>query len=157
MNHNFANWEITQLLPNTNPFLLNRSELENQFNVWEKPESFSILYPYWNDRKYLDFGYLLQYSEQLDIESHYQHSKFLRDVWTWEDIRLYLKEKGFIITINYWNKEISDDFNKGKRYSIIINKDGNSINDNHKEYFDTYEEAREYSIIHCFNIINSKK
>ena len=101
MNHNFADWEITQLLPK-NPYL------------------------------------------EYDSTS-----------WTWEDIRLYLAEKGYIINVISDNNGIFFQY-----YYIEKTKIGDMIKINIERSsndYSTYEKARKECIIQCLNLINNEQ
>jgi hypothetical protein len=136
--NNYANWEITQLLPEINPYLPKIEYCEKQFNSWENKEK--LLLPYWNDRGYIDCG-IVQYKGE--ISSYYQHSNKDRDVWSFEDIRLYLESKGFSININHY---VLQDI---PYWCHLVNSIDRNSQDIGK--FDTYEEAREEAIKWCLS------
>lgn len=108
---NYADWKITQMLPNNNPY-------NTQV--------------FWN---YYAGNYSL---------SHTKWNTYVRDGWTWEDIRLYLESEGYYLCRNM----NTEDINKG-----LVN-----VWKNEKEYKsfleDSYEEARREAIKHCLKLIN---
>lgn len=115
MKNNYADWEITSLLPlnNINYNLL----IKNDNNIVKQKEN-----------------------------KYYSDDKF-KKVWSWEDIRLYLKEKGFQIEI--------DNYNIANIYSeILFTKLYKSL---YQEPFNTYEEARREAIIYCLNLIKENE
>lgn len=131
MNHNFADWEITQFLPETNPY---------QFfeYLWVKEDRES------------EIELIIEYSDE--------YIK-IRDAWTWEDIRLYLSSKGFVFTVWEYDKEYEDTDNRPKHYFgfiILIGDNYSSVNNDDKWYF-SYEEARKAAIIYCLNLIKNAK
>lgn len=116
MNHNFADFEITKMLP----------EYNNGY--------FKLV---------IDKNNILFDSESLNYQD-YIDNKY-RFVWTWEDIRLYLYNKGYEINIypnrDYYVTHIY--FNK-----LLLTIDSS---------FNNYEEARRKSIIYCLNLINDER
>jgi hypothetical protein len=76
MNHNFADWEITELLPKKNPY---------------KTDYF------W---RYFDDNNKNNKNFDKCFVTRFQHFYYIQDAWTWEDIRLYLEDKFYFININ---------------------------------------------------------
>jgi hypothetical protein len=118
MNHNFADWELTQLLPKINLY---------------------------NDTKAID---CMGYEQLVAVCKSMLKPEQWRYLWHWEDIRLYLKERGYIISIFCHAFEQEDRIIDRYEVSII----GDELYD---EYFDTYEEARYEAIKHCLTLINN--
>lgn len=120
-NNNFLNWELTQLLPEENPYL---SKNHKYYCFVENYSGNRLLK--WDVR----------------ITGSRKTGTYLRDAWAYEDVRLYLKEKGYKFVevparnglYQIWYKdEMIWDF-----------------------YKDTYEEAREAGIKYCLELINKK-
>ena len=93
---------------------------------------------------YLEFG----------LKKVKKAATYLRDAWTWEDIRLYLKNKGFIINVHYWENN-HEDYAIRLPYTISIYRNGLVIEEDYPDYSNTYEEARKDAIIYCLNLINN--
>lgn len=121
MNKNFANWKITQLLPEGNP--------------------------------YVDFDYRAVWASTKEIvpskyycnlSGNYDYDNGIRDVWTWEDIRLYLLEKGYELEIIF---EIDIEGNQRLYYYNIhfFNSLDEEID---QTMYHSYEEAREAGYIY---------
>ncbi len=80
-NHNYADWELTQLLPTTNLY----SDTDEWVEIENEDGIFYIL--------------------ESQIEDEDCCGSTIRDAWTWEDIRLYLLDKGFEIEIRRNNNQ----------------------------------------------------
>ena len=140
MNHNFADWELTQLLPEKNHHNMNM--------VW------FYLVPHKLSPKKIGGDTMLpepffevSHNSQKYSEFNYESSEIIRDAWTFDDIRLYLLSK------NYKVQEISPQFG----YSVFTTsqlRDDNRWVHIHSKRCDTYEEARRESIIYCLKLIN---
>ena len=137
---NFANWEITELLPNQNPYL--KEVGESMYYCWVKRAT---------GGKTIDTECSLRF---------YFTGEILRDAWTWEDIRLYLQDKGFVLEVLY-----VDDFLKSLkkahdpdkeyldwhyRYRETKNMDNFHSSSN---TYSTYEEAREVGVLEVLSLI----
>ena len=111
-NKNFANWKITELLPDNKHSYFT--------DVYINPESKCAT---------IDDLYGIENSES-----------YTKLAWSWEDIRLYLKENGYSVNIN----------------SGIYGYDTTIFNDddNFRYIFDSYEEARIEGIKYCLKLIN---
>jgi len=123
--NNYANWELTQLLPEINPY---KSELFVEQQDW-----------------YLDIEQtdrFIHLGEYPDTEY-----EFIRNAWSWEDIRLYLESKGFSININHY---VLQDI---PYWCHVVNSIDRNSQDIGK--FDTYEEAREEAIKYCLTKIKN--
>lgn len=72
MEHNFANWELTQLLPKTNPNHTEYSWYNKGNGVFLKSSDDA-----WSEN-------------QEYLEPKYEYN---RDAWTWEDVRLYFTKR----------------------------------------------------------------
>ena len=144
MNNNFANWEITQLLPENNPYLLiNDVQVPDEIDA--KAAWCSIEEESW-DNKDLTIQLSLSYCET-DVFA------YLRDAWTYEDIRLYLESKGYIITVYPYVDDVTVDEPQYQiLYTYEVLKDFETNED--FTYYHTYEEARNEAIIYCLNLIN---
>jgi hypothetical protein len=130
MNHNFANWEITEMLPRNN---------ENLVAVWRCLEGTFYIHTLTNNEHYSNF------------KTYYK-----RDAWTWEDIRLYLESKDYYISISRnlnrtWDSTV---FIGNISYTYDIYKTWNNDDMTYTYEFETYEEAREEAIKYCLNKIN---
>ena len=141
MNHNFASFELTKLLP-----------LKNEFgNLHKELNEYFWAYPTQQQRKNKDTtnAYV----------TRRQHFYYIRGAWTWEDIRLYIKSRGFGYTVWEYKREAEDVDNRPDDYYGFIywSKDNQyssvSIDD---LWFSTYEEAREECIKTILNIINNE-
>ena len=132
-NHNYADWELTQLLPEINPYPIIDEwvEIENEDGIFYILES--------------------------QIEDEDCCGSTIKDAWSWEDIRLYLLDKGFVISIHYWGSEHLTKYCSKTLYTICIMKNGLSFIEDYKDSFNTYEEARKEAIIYCLNLINNDK
>jgi len=96
MTHNFANWEITQLLPEKNPY----SDLDYK-GVWKSKKE---IVP---SKYYSNLG------------GDYEYDDGIRDAWSWEDIRLYLLSKGYEYLIEHGSKNTYDITFRGKKSGCI--------------------------------------
>lgn len=132
--NNYANWEITQLLPEINPY---KSEFFCEQQDW-----------------YLDIEQtdrFIHLGEYPDTEY-----EFIRNAWSWEDIRLYLlsQEIEFFIDTYYG-------YDKKQYYFVVeIGKYDTSDyeyydSEVHDWLFDDYEEAREEAIKYCLTKIKN--
>lgn len=81
-NHNYADWEITSLLPEIN--------LYNKDYCW---------YGKKDDKMSVGLKYLSEINSNPSNSNLFLESIKNRDAWTWEDIRLYLKSKRYEILI----------------------------------------------------------
>jgi hypothetical protein len=119
-NLNYANLELTQLLPKYNPY-------------------FSFCYIV---KDVLD-NIKLRYN-QLEIGD-----TVLRSAWSWEEIRLYLKDKGFYYSQVFTYSE------KACYFRVMRLKEG-EFYEEHSGIGDTeitYEKARLEAIKYCLNLI----
>lgn len=124
--NNYANWELTQLLPQINPYGTDYH--------WIKP------YPDSSFEK-LTLAYHSKLSaNQLCIE---------RNAWTWEEIRLYLESKGF--NINYKHNL----FNDKVSWSVCVNNMTNRVFSTENIEQDSYQQAREEAIKWCLNYVET--
>lgn len=123
MNHNFANWELTQLLPEINPY--------SNIDEWVEIEDDDIVY---------------MLESEIEDEDYYGIT--VRDAWTLEDIRLYLKEKDFIICYSSDTKDCN-------AFIYRYNFDSDMFLNNKEEIRGNYEEVREKAIVYCLNLINN--
>ena len=143
MNHNFADYELTQFLPEKNPFgLLNKWCVEKEITELKKD----------------GYGKPMLCDDWDTDEFFYEQFRLLRDAWTWEDIRLYLKDKGFVFNIiavvdDTDNLEIPCQI----LYTWNIIKLHVFEETESYDYVDSYEEARREAIIYCLNLINHGK
>lgn len=142
MNKNYASWELTQLLPENNP----NSIGYDWYYLVPHETDISPYYELSYDGKFSGFTY--------------KESKYIRDAWTWEDIRLYLESKGFAYQVDVsrliennkhhatvvWLNEFNDDpeFSSYRRLEGLNN-------------FDSYEEAREGAILYCLEKIKESE
>jgi len=168
--NNYANWELTQLLPkNENPtgwWYKEIKESSEDFIVLNLPPNIGY---YSRKHRYIRFrnlyskrNFFKEYiadkclltktidTDKLAVRGIKIISTFKyidKSAWTWEDIRLYLESKGFSININHYAlQEIPywcHVVNSIERNSYDIGK------------FDTYEQAREEAIKWCLTKINS--
>ena len=133
--NNYANWELTQLLPEINPYQQDNGE---------------TMYFSWID-----------FEGKLAVDSHssirfYANGKILRDAWNFEDIRLYLlsQEIEFFMDTYYG-------YDKKQYYFVAeIGKYGTDIyeyydSEVHDWLFDDYEQAREEAIKYCLTKIKN--
>lgn len=140
MNHNFVDWEITQLLPEYN--------------------SYSLINWIWYDSEYfLDF----KEKENLEPELEYYYCIHkasevrIKDAWTFEDVRLYLKEKGFEICLDKANLMAVQRLGVPNKWKmkILHNTEYVELDNSYKhKFYDTYEEARREAIKYCLTLIN---
>lgn len=120
MNHNFADWELTQLLP---------------FKIYNVDNCITDNNEVFNSDK-LGSIYEPEYKKTLPA-------------WTWEDIRLYLKEKGYEFFIRRFNSRPKF---HDKPYHCEISINGEWDND-FDFWYSTYEEARRKAIKYCLSLI----
>lgn len=134
MNNNFVSWEITQLLPENNPY--------SNLDEWVEIEDDN-----------LDEVYYKLKSELTENEC----AITIRSAWTYDDVRLYLLSKGYYVDIMRFQ-------NNPKYPKLLFNLDiiFNDkwtdkwwLNDNIR-WFETYEEIREYGIKFCLNLIKNE-
>lgn len=125
-NYNFADWELTQLLPEKHTFsewyIDSKNNLINNSCINTFKDIFSTL-----------------------------------PVWSWEDIRLYLEERGYILKISPYVDivdEKSEEFQILYYFDIIYSSTGECEND--CTYYHSYEEVRKEAIIYCLNQINNE-
>lgn len=123
MNHNYLNWELTQLLPERNHYY----KASARKGIW-----LDI-----NNKYILSSGNAISYN-------------FTRDAWIYEDVRLYLEERGYFLGREFstYDKETTyinvwyfDDIHEGCIIKEITNI--------------SYEEARNEAIKYCLNEINN--
>jgi hypothetical protein len=130
---NYANWELTKLLP----------EAFNELAIW-----------ICSDKKVRVSSVALSWIKEKFGEVWKQHYKdHLKIAWDWEDIRIYLLDKGFEISI--FPSDFRHDSAK-KLYSVRIYVYESRINETDTillEDFESYESARNTSINHCLNLI----
>jgi hypothetical protein len=125
-NHNYADWELTQLLPTTNLY----SDTDEWVEIENEDGIFYIL--------------------ESQIEDEDCCGSTIRDAWTWEDIRLYLLDKGFEIEIRRNNNQYTFKINCLKNNKIIDVVE-------YGYYSFEYELLRKTAIIECLNLINNDK
>ncbi len=124
MNNNFADWVLTQLLPEINPY--------SNINEWVEMEDEDIIYVL-----------------ESEIEDEDCCGTTIRDAWTWEDIRLYLLKNNYYIVIDI--KEVENEI---KYESIVYTKDKDGELTCSKSYFsNNYEECRILAIKHCLTFL----
>lgn len=145
MNHNFANWELTQLLPEENPYkLIDDVQIPDEIDA--RAAWCSIEEESW-ENKDLTIQLSLSYCET-DVFN------CLRDAWAYEDIRLYLESKGYIITVYPYVDDVTVDEPQYQiLYTYEVLKDYETDID--FTYYNTYEEARNEAIMYCLNLINT--
>lgn len=126
MNHNYVNWEITQLLP------------DNPHFIWGQ----SLV---WINEKELDVH--LSYS---NLSGEMVENDYLREGWTWEDLRIFLEIKGFWISYehNPYDEDVS--------WYVCVNNNDNRIHSTKLELEKSYEIAREKAIKYCLGLLNAK-
>lgn len=135
MDKNYASWELTQLLPEVNP---NDKGYESQ--------------KWYNDNRNgkIDM-HLCQDANEINDYTVATVLAYLRDAWTWEDIRLHLEN----VDIYYHVYRGSEEDNYGNifhTYYYIVEKFSTGETYHNSclyEGFDTYEEAREAAIRYC--------
>ncbi len=118
MKRKFAKWELTQLLPFENPY--KSTELCEQQDWYLDEEE---------TNRFIHLG-----------EAPNNDYTFLRNAWSWEDIRLYLLSKGLAYTIH-----ISERKKDLLHVEFVFHVNG-------VEY-GTYEEARIEAIKQCLSMI----
>jgi hypothetical protein len=130
MNHNFADFELTLLLPNI-----------KYTNLWDN---------------FTGWCWCKEDEEEIELKEHYSDEyELLAFAWTWEDIRLYLESKGYEMLIDCIVDDV--DFTTQQvlyYYRILLNSTYEIEED--FTYYNTYEEARRKTIIHCLNLINNE-
>lgn len=141
-NHNFLNWELTQLLP---------EKSQNYYSKYQSYESWILQYFNTGEDCMVEDYYICAIEDDPDVKMYIENLQDVVDniknvkykqTWTYEDVRLYLKEKGYKFVevpardglYQIWYKdEMIWDF-----------------------YKDTYEEAREAGIKYCLELINKE-
>jgi hypothetical protein len=154
MKHNYCNWELTQLLPETPP-ILNK---DNNSTIWIVKASSTL-------REFITITD--GRNDTLDSIADDEDSN-TRQAWSWEDIRLYLEEQGFRVSIYLGvidDSETSWVFDV--KTEVDIEKDSskgiyNYIKTYHSFQYNTgwwknYEECRIESIKYCLNVIKQNK
>lgn len=143
MNHNFADWNTTILFDNTN--------IENRCNNYNHTIYIVI------DKNKNEYIVILNDDACYSIDEYVKNYGYTdsRRAISWEDIRLYLKDKGFELKIspyvdNYDNDN-ADDFQILYYYDVIFVNTGEVEPDN--TYYHTYEEARREAIKYCLSLI----
>lgn len=129
--NNHANWELTQLLPEINPYQQDNGE---------------TMYFSWID-----------FEGKLAIDSHssirfYTNGKILRDAWSWESIRLYLESKKISFVVWEYNNKTKYGFITWSKNNLLFPQYSSCNNDDIT--FDSYEQAREEAIKWCLTKIN---
>lgn len=140
-NYNFASWELTQMLPEINPYQFIEDD--------DYPNSHKFKMKWYN----IDDIITIQPSNSGLFDRGFD---YLRDAWTWEDIRLYLEERGYILKISPYVDiidEKSGEFQIFYYFDIIYSSTGESEDD--FTYYHTYKEARREAIIYCLNNIDN--
>jgi hypothetical protein len=135
MKHNFADWEITQKLTKKNPYI-NREKSNLTWAYWfvkDKPEIITV-------------DYFIDESTS-------------RDVWTFEDIRLYLDSNRCYINVWYHlyphNRYFTQSIHRND-VQVVQNMDiQEKLSLKKGNLYFTYEEARKEAIIYCLNLINN--
>lgn len=130
MNHTFADWNTTVLFDNTN---IERGCNDNNNTIHividENNNEYIVIFK--DDACYSIDDYVEDYG--------YVDSK---KAISWEDIRLYLKDKGFVYSIIYNSKF--------EAYDIKIS---HYKTDSWIRFELTYEEARKEAIQYCLSLI----
>jgi hypothetical protein len=121
-NNNFADWELTQLLP--------------------------------DNKLHKNSRFLFLFDGKIHLKNHnwYTHqkkinSKIVKVAWTWEDVRLYLEDKGFTICYSANPKDCN-------AFVYKTNFDTDMFLNGYQEIRGTYEEARREAIIFILTLIN---
>lgn len=158
MERNYADWQLIQLLPIKN----DESEFKTTYDSIIITHENEILL---DDGKNIDLSDFTEkefngdlYAEDADECRLNFKSIYYRPVWSWEDIRLYLQSKDYLLSVlPYFDEELSD-INGESTYLYfyrLINLRNNDIVED-SEYFHTYEETRYEGIKYCLKLINSK-
>lgn len=92
-NRNYVSWDITQLLPDINPYYAETNA--EWWGMYDKPKYGTFNRP--PSIEELKDIRLKMPSQDYSIikETKTQGRMFLKRAWTWEDVRLYLESKGF--------------------------------------------------------------
>lgn len=147
--HNYVDLELVKLLPD-NPYRYSRSSRTPFY--WLKVSEKYIEYtnnkaPARMVKEQKDW--LKQKGESGNIS--------IIDAWTWEDIRLYINSKRYEYSIDVWTTYDAELNIHHKKYSCrLFFTTGQQIELQEDIWFDTYEEAREYSIKECLRLIDQQ-
>lgn len=133
--NNYANWEVTLLLPIENTISEESGSMWIVYNINDKSEKF----------------------RQTDYyEPTYDENYLVRQCYSWEDIRLYLlsQEIEFFIDTYYGYDK------KQYYFKVEIGKYGTDAyeyydSEVHDWLFDDYEQAREEAIKYCLTKIKN--
>jgi len=73
---------------------------------------------------------------------------YLREGWTWEDLRIFLEIKGFWISYehNPYDEDVS--------WYVCVNNNDNRIHSTKLELEKSYKIAREKAIKYCLTVLN---
>lgn len=96
----------------------------------------------------------VEYEPWLQCGEIYETDVYFRDAYNWEDIRLYLLSKGYEYNIIVWSNYLEYPEILKNRYSISYTSNKNKkMFTPEIEWFDNYEEAREYIITEILKLI----
>ena len=157
MDKNFANWELTELLPlnpknnseNLYPHYWYKDSLSQKKVILPfKPVKNKVLLDNEGNRIKAYFWHRYAYrNESLWNRKTWGNKYFcLRRAWSWNDIRYYLERQGY-----YFGRSFNTDNIEEGIVDVWIHKKG------YEPYLDisfkenTYEKAREKAIIYCLN------
>lgn len=143
-NHNYANFEITSLLPNINPYK-KLYPVTGYFNWIECLETSEV--------------YIME-----DCEPHEStHNILPNDVWTFEDIRKYLFDNKIVLNIepsirnnSLYYRICIVNFEKNELYYIYNEEEDDCEYWSIYLLFDTYESARQYGLIHILTKLKNE-
>lgn len=139
-NHNYADWDLTSLLPE------NLISFPGVFWYEDRDE----------DRVIYHESDIYDQLEGKTLDGFVQIST----AWSWEDIRVYLQNKGYIIVVKPYVDEFENEDDESIQQILweyrLITHEPLEINDefySSDDYYHEYEEAREAAIRHCLKLI----
>lgn len=150
MNHNFADWDTTILFDNTN--------IENRCNNYNHTIYIVI------DKNNNEYIVILNDDACYSIDEYVKDYNYVdsRKAISWEDIRLYLESKGFVIGIKIVDSMYKALLKKTQSQVYSFYWEVYRIDANneilHRQIpdittFKTYEETRREAIKYCLSLI----
>ena len=130
-------FETTKLLPEINPYINEVDRRLDMYKIWVSYKG--KIYTTWS-------------FEQALMEV------FVKDTWSFEDIRLYLREKGYefyVTTVKFKNDSSKTEY---KAVIDVFFESGYSFENEIilDSSYESFEETRLAVIQHCLNLINNE-
>lgn len=138
MNNNFANWEVTKLLPDNPSFL----------SITTKAYIFK-------DQGIGEGDFIVIFDSESSKSPDDYDCPYLQ-AWTWEDIRLYLEKHKMIVCIDPFTDIVEENTYQTLYTYCLFEIDVEEGLTLDFTYYTTYVEAREAGIIECLKIIKER-